>query len=175
MSDKGEQGKQSLSSLTQDFINLLKNSKDAEIEISKASEILDASKRRLYDVTNVLQGIGLVERCGKSKIKWTARNANGDTQNIHSVLKDSETELLQISAFLDSQIEELTNSDMFANLGWVTDQDIQLCKKDKESKVFALKGPASLAVQVDETEDGTYRMICQSEDQPITWTPIGRN
>ncbi|EAX93601.1 hypothetical protein TVAG_427230 [Trichomonas vaginalis G3] len=175
MTDKGEQSKQSLASLTQGFIHLLTNSEDVEIEITKASEMLDASKRRLYDVTNVLQGVGLVERCGKSKIKWTSRNSKADAQSYHNALLEKEKELIQISSFLDAKIEEFTNSEVFNNLGWVTDFDIQKCKKDRNSKVFALKGPASLAVQVDETEDGTYRMVCQSEDQPISWTPIGRN
>lgn len=172
MGEKAESSKQSLALLTEGLINLLKEQKDTEIEINKASEILDASKRRLYDVTNVLQGIGLIERSGKSKIKWVEPNQKSNNKFSY---QDAENELLQISAFLDSQIEELTNSDMFQSLGWITDNDIQFTKKDKNTKIFALKGPASLAVQVDETEDGSYRMICQSEDLPISWIPIGRN
>ena len=29
-------------------------------------------KRRIYDITNVLEGIGLIEKYKKNKIKWTS-------------------------------------------------------------------------------------------------------
>ena len=34
-------------------------------------------KRRIYDITNVLEGIGLIRKGGKNHIKWTEAEAKG--------------------------------------------------------------------------------------------------
>jgi hypothetical protein len=33
-------------------------------------ERLKVQKRRIYDITNVLEGIGLIRKGGKNRIKW---------------------------------------------------------------------------------------------------------
>lgn len=33
-------------------------------------------KRRIYDITNVLEGIGLIEKKSKNNIKWKGSNSN---------------------------------------------------------------------------------------------------
>ena len=32
--------------------------------------ILNVQKRRIYDITNVLEGIGYIEKISKNKIRW---------------------------------------------------------------------------------------------------------
>ena len=38
--------------------------------MNEASKTLDVQKRRIYDITNVLEGIGLIEKTMKNKIRW---------------------------------------------------------------------------------------------------------
>lgn len=38
-------------------------------------------KRRIYDITNVLEGIGLIRKGGKNHIKWTEAEAKGKRGN----------------------------------------------------------------------------------------------
>ena len=40
------------------------------IDLNKASELLDVQKRRIYDITNVLEGIDLIVKKSKNNIKW---------------------------------------------------------------------------------------------------------
>ena len=40
------------------------------IDLNKASELLDVQKRRIYDITNVLEGINLIVKKSKNNIKW---------------------------------------------------------------------------------------------------------
>ena len=41
------------------------------IQCLQATEILEVKqKRRIYDITNVLEGIGLIEKKTKNSIKW---------------------------------------------------------------------------------------------------------
>ena len=38
---------------------------------------LGVQKRRIYDITNVLEGIGLIEKCIKNMIKWKGPPMDG--------------------------------------------------------------------------------------------------
>jgi len=38
--------------------------------LNDAVKVLGVQKRRIYDITNVLEGIGLIEKCIKNMIKW---------------------------------------------------------------------------------------------------------
>lgn len=60
----------SLGLLTKKFLNLLQSSPDGVIDLNKASEHLSVQKRRIYDITNVLEGIGILEKKSKNNIQW---------------------------------------------------------------------------------------------------------
>uniref|UniRef100_A0A8C0QYR2 E2F transcription factor 3 n=1 Tax=Canis lupus dingo TaxID=286419 RepID=A0A8C0QYR2_CANLU len=47
----------SLGLLTKKFIQLLSQSPDGVLDLNKAAEVLKVQKRRIYDITNVLEGI----------------------------------------------------------------------------------------------------------------------
>ena len=64
----------SLSVLTKKFIDLIKSSENATIDLNEAVEILKVQKRRIYDITNVLEGINYVEKIQKNTIKWIGGN-----------------------------------------------------------------------------------------------------
>jgi hypothetical protein len=56
--------------LTVKFIELLKEAPDQCIDLNVAVAQLNVQKRRIYDITNVLEGIGLIMKHKKNKIKW---------------------------------------------------------------------------------------------------------
>lgn len=52
----------SLGELTKKFIQLIKQSENNTIDLNFAVTQLNVQKRRIYDITNVLEGIGLIEK-----------------------------------------------------------------------------------------------------------------
>ena len=50
----------SLSVLTKKFVELIKESPNQTIDLNVAVDKLKVQKRRIYDITNVLEGIGYV-------------------------------------------------------------------------------------------------------------------
>lgn len=60
----------SLGQLTRKFIELLENSSDGSINLNEASNFLKVQKRRIYDITNVLEGVGLLHKTSKNNIQW---------------------------------------------------------------------------------------------------------
>lgn len=65
--DKAEN---SLMQLTNRFTTLLQNAQDGIIDLNEAAAMLNVQKRRIYDITNVLEGIGLIEKQGKNHVCW---------------------------------------------------------------------------------------------------------
>ncbi|XP_074411771.1 transcription factor E2F2 isoform X2 [Zonotrichia albicollis] len=60
----------SLGLLTKKFIHLLNESPDGVVDLNRAAEVLEVQKRRIYDITNVLEGIQLIRKKSKNHIQW---------------------------------------------------------------------------------------------------------
>lgn len=58
----------SLGLLTQKFMQLLQDSPSNSLDLNLAAEELKVHKRRIYDITNVLEGIGLIEKPSKNQV-----------------------------------------------------------------------------------------------------------
>lgn len=67
--DTGSRYDTSLGLLTKKFIDLLEATDDGIIDLNLASTQLNVQKRRIYDVVNVLEGIGILE-----KVSWKRNN-----------------------------------------------------------------------------------------------------
>lgn len=48
----------------------MEDSNDGVVDLNVASEKLEVQKRRIYDITNVLEGIGILEKKSKNNIQW---------------------------------------------------------------------------------------------------------
>lgn len=60
----------SLGLLTQRFAEMLSRSADGVLDLNLVAQQLNAPKRRVYDVTNVLEGIHLIKKKSKNFIEW---------------------------------------------------------------------------------------------------------
>ncbi|KAL3850265.1 hypothetical protein ACJIZ3_012147 [Penstemon smallii] len=67
----------SLGILTKKFTNLLKHAEDGILDLNEAAKTLEVQKRRIYDITNVLEGIGLIEKTVKNRILWKGVDVSG--------------------------------------------------------------------------------------------------
>ena len=74
-------------------MNLLQEAEDGILDLKVAADTLNVrQKRRIYDITNVLEGIGLIEKRNKNCIKWKGAVAGENTQEASERLT-----LLQVS------------------------------------------------------------------------------
>lgn len=60
----------SLGLLTKKFIALLRSSSHGDLDLNSAATQLKVQKRRIYDITNVLEGIRLIEKNSKNHVRW---------------------------------------------------------------------------------------------------------
>lgn len=97
----------SLGLLTKKFVNLLRGAPDGVVDLNKASELLGVQKRRIYDITNVLEGVGLIEKKSKNNIRWR----EGKSATFTKVQQTLEAELNQLESkenILDQLIKQAT-------------------------------------------------------------------
>ena len=105
--DISKWGKQdnSLAQLTQNFLNYIKNKGRINISINELVKDLNVKKRRIYDITNVLQGIGYLEKKGKNEILWIKDSNSITIPNFTSSSKDEITSENYISNYTELKKE----------------------------------------------------------------------
>ncbi|XP_054865466.1 transcription factor E2F5-like [Amphiprion ocellaris] len=132
---KYQRSLRSLHLLTTKFVRILQEAKGGELDLREAVRILNVSqKRRIYDITNVLEGVGLVMKMSKSMIKWmgTLRSENGyDLEERRIELKSELEDLEQKELILDQQklwVEQsIRNTKEDSTLTYVNHEDICSC------------------------------------------------
>jgi transcription factor E2F3 len=151
------------------------NAKGDEVDLNIAGDTLGVSKRRLYDVTNVLAGIGVIERCGKARVRWVGA---GGTIDEGAQLKDllaQEAEVDRMTTIIDESLMELSRSPDFQTYAWVSEEDVMRLTEDQLT-LFALRGPPDLTIEVpDEDEPARHRLICTSQTGAVDLIPINQS
>ncbi|CAK9184687.1 unnamed protein product [Ilex paraguariensis] len=172
----------SLGLLTKKFINLIKHAEDGILDLNKAADTLEVQKRRIYDITNVLEGIGLIEKKLKNRIQWKGLDASrpGDVDESFSSLQ-AEVENLSIEEHrLDEQIREMQErltdlSEDENNQKWlfVTEEDIKTLPCFQDETLIAIKAPHGTTLEVPDPDEAVdypqrrYRIVLRSTMGPI--------
>jgi len=159
----------SLGLLTKKFIGLLEDSSDGVVNLNIASEKLDVQKRRIYDITNVLEGIGILEKKSKNNIQWKGGNACGSDKNTVQYdiekMKAKEEELDSLILNTERDIKQLTENKRY---GYVTYQDIRSIESFRQKTVLVVKAPPETELQVPQDHiDGEQKMYMKSNTGEI--------
>ncbi|XP_074971223.1 transcription factor E2F2 isoform X3 [Phalacrocorax aristotelis] len=98
----------SLGLLTKKFIRLLNESPDGVVDLNRAAEVLEVQKRRIYDITNVLEGIQLIRKKSKNNIQWMGTGIFEDTAVAakQQVLRGELAELARTERTLDQLVQD---------------------------------------------------------------------
>lgn len=134
----------SLGLLTKKFIDLLNESADGVVDLNIASTKLNVQKRRIYDITNVLEGIGILEKKSKNNIQWKLGNSLCNIEKNDRIQRDRYL-LEQKENKLDRMIVEMrsmTEMDMQSNQhAYVTCQDLNSIDLFKDQIIVVIKAP----------------------------------
>nr|XP_046183038.1 transcription factor E2F3-like [Oncorhynchus gorbuscha] len=166
----------SLGLLTQKFVQLLAQSSDGVVDLNRAAESLKVRKRRLYDITNVLQGVHLIKKKSKNNIQWMGSSLSPQgvarVQTPGSVgeelleLAQEEKrldELLHISTRIVQQITEDTPTRKFAYISY---EDVKRIPSLKDQTVIVVKAPAETRLEVQDPAE-SLQVHLSSTQGPI--------
>lgn len=141
----------SLSLLTKKFINLVENSRDGVVDLNVASEKLEVQKRRIYDITNVLEGIGILEKKSKNNIQWKGGQLPGEQLDVVDLrrevadLKAKENTLDRLIHGAEKNLRELCADRQYA---YVTYHDLRSVTAYREQAIMAVKAPPEATLHV---------------------------
>ncbi|KAM6324837.1 transcription factor E2F4 [Podargus strigoides] len=170
----------SLGLLTTKFVSLLQEAKDGVLDLKLAADTLAVrQKRRIYDITNVLEGIGLIEKKSKNSIQWKGVGPGCNTREIaHKLielkadiedLEQREQELEQQKMWVQQSIKNVTEDVQNSRLAYVTHEDI--CKCFTGDTLLAIRAPSGtrLEVPIPEGLNGQkkYQIHLKSTSGPI--------
>ncbi|XP_034536012.1 transcription factor E2F5-like [Notolabrus celidotus] len=84
----------SLRLFTTRFVKTIQEAEGAELDLREVFSLLDMrKKRRIYDITNVLEGVGLLEKTSKSRVKWKGTIPPENSQELNIKLMELRSEL----------------------------------------------------------------------------------
>ncbi|XP_022144160.1 transcription factor E2FC-like [Momordica charantia] len=173
----------SLGFLTKKFIRLVQEAEDGTLDLNKTADVLKVQKRRIYDITNVLEGIGLIEKTTMNHIRWKGCERRGPQElndqvsrlkaEVESLYEDERRldDIIRMKQELLRNLEE--NANHRKNL-FVTEEDILQIPCFKNQTLIAVKAPQASCIEVpDPDEEACFserqcRMIIKSTTGPIS-------
>ncbi|XP_063306571.1 transcription factor E2F3 [Pelobates fuscus] len=162
----------SLGLLTKKFIQLLSQSSDGVVDLNRAAEVLNVQKRRIYDITNVLEGIHLIKKKSKNNIQWMGCSLPDDGGNMarFQVLSKELSDLTQEENKLDELIQNctldlkhLTEDTENQRLAYVTYQDIRKINGLKEQTVIVVRAPPETRLEVPDPDESLQIHLTSSQ------------
>ncbi|XP_032466244.1 transcription factor E2F5 isoform X1 [Phocoena sinus] len=175
----------SLGLLTTKFVSLLQEAKDGVLDLKAAADTLAVrQKRRIYDITNVLEGIDLIEKKSKNSIQWKGVGAGCNTKEVIDRLRYlkaeiedlelKERELDQQKLWLQQSIKNVMDDSINNRFSYVTHEDI--CNCFNGDTLLAIQAPSGTQLEVPIPEmfsDSNF--LKQTDLKTITIKKEGQN
>ncbi|KAH8515158.1 hypothetical protein H0E87_003857 [Populus deltoides] len=152
----------SLGLLTKKFVKLIQEAQDGTLDLNKTAEVLKVQKRRIYDITNVLEGIGLIEKTSKNHIRWKKEFDDCEQKMLdnHARIK-AEVESLYTEEFrLEESIRDrqellrgLKEDVVCRKHLFLTEEDITSLSCFQNRTLFAIKTPEASYLEVPDPDE----------------------
>ncbi|XP_070843270.1 transcription factor E2F6 [Chaetodon trifascialis] len=165
----------SLGTLTQHFLELMLSSPDGSLDVRHVITSLNTRRRRVYDITNVLEGIKLIEKQSVNRFKWigtcqissflcqSQQKLRGELENL-KLVEDSLDTLVKSCA---QQLFDMTDSVENAALAYVTHEDVGRLRAFQEQTVIVVKAPEETKLEVPAPKEDSIQVHLKAGRGPI--------
>ncbi|XP_028296918.1 transcription factor E2F5-like isoform X2 [Gouania willdenowi] len=177
----------SLALLATKFVNLMAEAGDGQLDLREALKVLAVKhKRRIYDITNVLEGIGLIVKKSPNVVQWKTSSVGQDSLEFRRKVMNLQTEveeLKQKEYVLDQQkhwVEQsISNTrEDYSDLTYVNHEDISKCFTGHT--LLAVRAPSGSQVDVPipkavKNSPQKFQMHLKSTRGPINVLLLNKN
>lgn len=168
----------SLGLLTRRFAELLGCSADGVLDLNVVSRELGTSKRRIYDITNVLEGVQLIKKKSKNHIQWWGGQLNLGNNSELKALCEEESKLDELIHSCTQQVQKLCEDHHSQRYAYLTYEDMHNIPSLRDQTVIVIKAPAETKLEVPHPEESLQIhissiqgpvdvFICSDEPFPI--------
>jgi len=176
----GSRYEKSLGLLTTRFVTLLQKAKDGVLDLKEAADILAVrQKRRIYDITNVLEGIGLIEKKTKNAIQWKGASPGTNTEEFVARVERLKEEVRRLDhiekdmdkhrQWLEQSLKNVTEEPSNMRYAYVRQEDI--CESFPDQTILGLKIPKDTQMDFpagEKTGETTnYKIHMKAGKEPI--------
>ncbi|XP_028174812.1 transcription factor E2F2 [Ostrinia nubilalis] len=165
----------SLGLLTKKFVALLKSSPNGVLDLNVAAERLSVQKRRIYDITNVLEGIGILEKRSKNNIQWKYGVGGGSAAGAGVEADESRARRLRREVrTLAAREARVTRAVQLAEtalsclsgehgaLAYITYADLRSIRDFRNQTVIPIKAPPDTRLSVPHPDEKGYMIHLKS-------------
>ncbi|MFH4979792.1 hypothetical protein AB6A40_006501 [Gnathostoma spinigerum] len=145
------------------------------LNLNEAAEKLGVQKRRLYDITNVLEGIDMIEKMGKNSIRWKTNDERGSCGLEAQRLTDENRELKRHEETLDFLINDIGNALRLAQedpadkpFSYTRFSDIRAMPGVANHTLIAVKPPTDSYSSIEVTdpvETGQFEILIRNQQK----------
>ncbi|PRP84837.1 transcription factor E2F [Planoprotostelium fungivorum] len=168
----------SLSLLTKRFTDLVRGVPEGVVDLNDCAVQLGVQKRRIYDITNVLEGINLIEKKSKNHIHWRGSGlcTPQERQKIEE-LKLQIEDLRRQEAVEDEKtrntqqsLKQMVEDYQHSKWAYITHDDVRNLPGMENQTLIAIKAPAGTRLEVPDPDEGMdggdrrYQIFLQSEN-----------
>ncbi|XP_070705582.1 transcription factor E2F6 [Pempheris klunzingeri] len=165
----------SLGVLTQRFLELLMASPGGSMDLREVTASLQTRRRRVYDITNILEGVNLIERESANKFKWiggcpisnilwkTHQKFQRELENL-KLVEDTLDTLIKSCA---QQLFDMTDDVENAALAYLTHEDICGLAAFQEQTLIVVKAPEETKLEVPAPTEDSIKVHLKGGKGPI--------
>ncbi|KAG8580160.1 hypothetical protein GDO81_007175 [Engystomops pustulosus] len=166
----------SLFYLTRKFMDIIRSAPQGVVDLNDVAKQLGVRKRRVYDITNVLDGIQLIQKRSKNLVQWVGTDLNlagtevSQQQRIRNDLGDlsaMEEALDELILDCAHQLFRLTDDGANKKFAYVTYQDLHNIDTYNEQIIFAVKAPEETKLEVPAPNEDCIEIHIKSTKGPI--------
>ncbi|XP_064076837.1 transcription factor E2F2 [Vanessa tameamea] len=160
----------SLGLLTKKFVALLKSSPNGVLDLNIAAEHLSVQKRRIYDITNVLEGIGILEKRSKNNIQWKCgvggAGGSGEEARVRRLRREVRAlggREARVSRAVSAAEQALSRlSAEHGARAYITYADLRSIKDFRNQTVIPIKAPPDTRLSVPHPDEKGYMIHLKS-------------
>lgn len=122
----------SLAVLTKIFLNRIRTSPNNVVDLNDLTKTIKVQKRRIYDITNVLEGIGYITKYDKNKLKLSNTPQYTKLENDLTVLEQKleelnkeEIKLEKENKIIENEINNILNNEEYMKYCYLNEDDIK--------------------------------------------------
>ncbi|XP_026875797.2 transcription factor E2F3 isoform X2 [Electrophorus electricus] len=165
----------SLGLLTKKFCQLLAQSADGVLDLNQAADTLNVQKRRLYDITNVLEGVRLIKKKSKNNIQWLGSSLPSEVGPLSVqvagqslgremlALREEETHLDELIQTCTTHVQQMTEEMHSQKFAYITYQDIRRIQSLQDQTVIAVKAPLETKLEVPDPKESLQVHLSSSK------------
>ncbi|CAL9691262.1 unnamed protein product [Knipowitschia caucasica] len=155
----------SLGKITAEFTKLLQSSSDGVVDLNEAAMKLNIRKRRIYDITNALEGINVIKKTSKNVVTWMGWPPAFMEDSL-KLLDHKEKRLDDLLRVTKRQIKELYEAILYTRFAYLTYEDIQSLPMFEDQAILVIKAASETKLEVAHPKE-CYQIHVKSETRPV--------